>query len=192
MANKIRGLRRGEQIPEGDPRRYVAGHGYVRCRWRVARGQYVEAYEHRIDWESRRVSMAENVHHKNRDPGDNSPGNLVALTTAEHGRGHRRVDDGLAVTLYLEGRTTSQVARLVGCDVGHLSRVLARQGVPARPTSHYHEQRSEQDVRVAVEQSSSSVEVGRRLGVSKITARRLMREYGLPAFTPGRPRDRQT
>ena len=183
----IRQLKSGERLPDGEPRRYATGHGYVRCRWSVGPYQEVEVYEHRIDWSVRAVVEAQHVHHRNHDRSDNSPANLLALSAREHGREHQKIDWDAVVALYLAGLTTTQVARKLKCDAGQVSRILARRGITARATRDYAARREEADVRAAYAAARTSVDVGRILGVSKAVARRMMKECGLPPFPCGRP-----
>jgi hypothetical protein len=76
----IRTLRDTEPLPEGQPRRYTDGRGYIRLRWKVGIETYVEEYEHRIVMDR----PALEVHHKNGVKSDNRPENLQLLTKREH------------------------------------------------------------------------------------------------------------
>lgn len=87
----IRQLKDGDPIPEGTPRRYVNGSGYVRFRWLVGPNEYVEAYEHRL---VKRCPRRLQVHHLNRVRGDNRDENLVVLTPEEHRAAHIEMDRG--------------------------------------------------------------------------------------------------
>lgn len=90
-----RQLQADDLVPDGDPRRYRDGRGYIRLRWLVEARTYVEVYEHRLVMG---LPNAE-VHHENEDKGDNAAGNLVALTKAEHARTHQRHRPGVATGL---------------------------------------------------------------------------------------------
>jgi HNH endonuclease len=85
-AKTIRQLKAGEELPPGEPRRYVSGRGYIRLRWRLGDGSYVEVYEHRVI--DGRVTTAEQVHHKNRNRSDNRPQNLEHLSAEAHSAEH--------------------------------------------------------------------------------------------------------
>jgi hypothetical protein len=182
----IRQLKPGDPLPSGEPCRYPSSHGYVRCRWKVGTRQYVEAYEHRIDWQRGSVVTADHVHHRNHTPSDNSPENLVPLSVEAHGELHRRIDWNAVVELYLGGMTTTQVAKRLQCDPGQVSRILSRQGVTVRTNRDYAARRRAADVRAAYFASSSCRGVGVILGVSKAVAARMMRDEGLPPFPVGR------
>lgn len=83
--SRIRQLKPGEPLPEGEPRRYTSdARGYVRLRWKVGKGEYVETYEHRL---IAGVPPA-HVHHENEDKTDNRPSNLHVLSPEEHHREH--------------------------------------------------------------------------------------------------------
>jgi hypothetical protein len=80
----IRTLRLDELIPTSAPRRYIDGRGYVRLRWKVAVGSYVEEYEHRLV-----VGRPEaDVHHIDGDKANNDPSNLRVLSREEHAALH--------------------------------------------------------------------------------------------------------
>lgn len=82
---KIRQLKPGEPVPDGEPRRYTSDRrGYVRLRWRVGKGEYVETYEHRLI-----AGLPDaDVHHRDEQKDNNDPGNLEVLSKAEHAREH--------------------------------------------------------------------------------------------------------
>ena len=137
MAHRIRYLKAGDPIPEGEPRRYKDPRGYVRLRWKLGKGDYLEAWEHRI---LTGAVDGQHVHHVNRDTGDNSPENLVILAAGEHSKTHaaeRRLDDARIVWAYLDGATTVQIADELGCTPGAVSRVLKRNSVMTRTSTDY-------------------------------------------------------
>src|SRR5215472_15500329 len=121
----IRSLRAGEPIPDGEPRRYENASGYVRLRWKVGKGQYVEAFEHRVVME---LPQGE-VHHLNHDPADNRPENLVVLSEEEHRRLHAdeksvRYLHDTVLQLYAEGLSTLKIGRRLKINNGTVSRIL--------------------------------------------------------------------
>lgn len=131
----IRQLKPGEQLPEGEPRRYKAASGYIRLRWKVGKGEYVETYGHRVDGD--RVTTAAHVHHINRRRDDNRPENLLAVSTAEHGEHHRSVDDEDIRRRYLAGETTINLGRAYGVDPSVISKSLKRTGTKGRHGGQY-------------------------------------------------------
>jgi hypothetical protein len=132
QAGKTRYLRPGEQIPDGEPTRYRAAHGYVRLRWKIGPGEYLEAYEHRV------IAGATSgdglhVHHANHVKTDNDPSNLVPIAPDEHGRRHAEIDLAEVVRLYESGLSTYEIARTMG--IPHAStvwRALSRSGAALR------------------------------------------------------------
>lgn len=140
-------LRSGDQVPPWPPRRYRAGHGYIRLRWKIAPGRYVEAYEHRVI--DGRVTTAEHVHHRNHVRDDNRPENLEHLTAEEHFQEHTAADKARArqaARLYRDGLTTIQVAEEIGVGAPCVSRMLQRQNVATRSKSHYAKPLDEDDI----------------------------------------------
>lgn len=127
----IRQLQPGDAVPAGEAKRYRAGSGYIRLRWKVGVYEYVETYEHRlvagID--------SEQVHHKNRRKDDNSRDNLAPLTQLDHSSAHSRVDLTEAASLYLSGWSLKRLGLKYG--IGHISimRSLKRRGVKMRTLS---------------------------------------------------------
>ena len=184
----IRTLRPDEARPDGEPRRYPDKAGYVRLRWRVGVGEYVEIREHRavlgID--------APHVHHRNHDPADNRPGNLMALTSQEHAAIHaqerRRFDRRRAAQLYAAGVSTPELARIYGVNSSTIYRGLRGFGVALRTIS-------ESIRRVAVDEGGMVAAHDRGMrwgriavefGVSREIVARVMRDRRKP-FSPGRP-----
>jgi hypothetical protein len=180
----IRQLKPGEKLPAGSPRRYIGDHGYVRVRWRLGPGQYVETYEHRVV--DGHVTTAPHVHHRNGIRDDNRPENLEPITPAKHGAEHRTLDWDEICRLYRAGLSTNAVARQVGTDSAHIYRVLVRQGVSIRTTVDYCPQPSHDEVLRAHAASRCAREVADRLGVTITQARRIMRLHGVPSFPNGR------
>jgi hypothetical protein len=164
----IRSLRYDEPLPEGEPRRYRSGSGYVRLRWKVAPNTYVEEYEHRIV--AGRPHPRFHVHHKNEIKHDNRPENLEVLTAEEHLRHHRanaerryapyrskfakykaeraernrqaRAErDRRVASLYADGLTTVEIGRQIGLDASGVTRILQRCGVRVRSKAEHAEGR---------------------------------------------------
>lgn len=106
----IRRIAPGDPDPEGEPKRYANGDGFVRLRWKIGPREYLERYE-RTD-EGRIV--------RTREP-----------------KPQKRIDVARAAELYASGLTQPEVAEQLGCDHGALSRALRRAGVVTRPSNSY-------------------------------------------------------
>lgn len=136
-ARMIRQLRDDESIPTSAPRRYKSSKGYIRLRWRLPDGNYVEAYEHRII----AGRPKGHVHHKNRVTGDNRPDNLVALASQDHVALHaterHKFSRSEAARLYTSGHSTVDIAARFGVNHGTVYRALDKLGVPFRQASDY-------------------------------------------------------
>ncbi len=110
-------------VPEGHPLRMIDGY----------------AMKHRIvmsETLGRWVLPEEDVHHKNEDTGDNSPGNLEVRTTSEHCKMHRpwehlTEESGQKIAMQLQGvwkyRPDVTVERAIELrDMGLGLRTIAR------------------------------------------------------------------
>lgn len=162
----IRALRHDEPIPLGEPRRLKNGAGYIRLRWKVGPGEYVEAYEHRI---VAGAGPGVQVHHINGVKDDNRPENLEVVDPAEHGRRHRTVDLDRAISLYEQGHSTPQVARILGCNPATVYRLLVRNGVKPRSIREsLIDPRIDMDeVRRLKAEGKSNAAIARHLGCSR-------------------------
>lgn len=178
-------MRPGEERPAGEPRRYLAGEGYVRLRWKVGPREYIEVYEHRLVAGN---PAGKHVHHENRQRADNDAANLVALTPGDHRAEHESRYAAQAVDLYESGRSTTDIAKLLGIDSSHVYRLLIRRGVAIR--SRADRRRTALDVpeirRLMRDEGWTPAEIARvyDLGVEQV--RRVLREAGLRARS-GRP-----
>jgi Mor family transcriptional regulator len=185
----IRQLKPGEPLPPGPPKRYKAGHGYIRLRWKIAPRQYVETYEHRLDGDH--VTTAEHVHHKNRRRDDNRPDNLKPLSAAEHAEHHTEEYHRRAhrmAKLYEEGWSTVELSRKFRISTTCVYRRLVDVGVTMRSAE---ERRAE----VPPEQAAEMYMAGRsitslarqyRMDSGRIT--KLIRAGGGVIRKPGRPK----
>jgi len=143
----IRNLKPGERVPEGEPRRYPNGDGYIRLRWLLSPNNYVECYEHRVF--DGVVTDAEHVHHINGVRDDNRLENLKPMEAREHMRSHggkwlpfRNVDAAMKAAiaennrfdrrariqvmekLREDGKTIIEIGEVVGLHPSGVSRYL--------------------------------------------------------------------
>lgn len=181
----IRSLRPGESPPPTEPKRYPNSSGYIRLRWRVGPGEYVEAYEHRVI----AGEPVGQVHHRDHDKTNNDPSNLEVLTPADHARlHHMRHDADEMVRLYADGMSTPQVAAVLGCDAATVYRALVRNGV--KPRSLSESQRVEVDderLTAMHEAGARSTAIAAKLGVSRGKVQTRVHELGLTPHPCGRP-----
>lgn len=150
---RIRQLAPSEPDPAGEPRRYENADGYVRLRWKVAPGEYLERYE--------RTEAG-------------------TLTRTRPPKPQKRIDVARAARLYAEGKTLPEVAAIVGCDHGALSRALRRHGVQARPPNSYHH--PEPDTGEVVRLYTEGLglrDVARKLATSTEKVRRVLLQEGV-------------
>jgi hypothetical protein len=185
----IRQLKSGEVLPEGQPRRYVANHGYVRLRWRVGPREYVETYEHRVDGDY--VTTAEHVHHRNHRRDDNAPENLEPLTSQTHWERHASAKADRCIEFYREGYGTVAIGRIVGLDGSSVYRLLQRRRViqprKVRAAIYTTPLPSDEQLR---EWHAAGVRVGPMVEMAGVCRKRLearLGELGLPRFPPGNP-----
>ncbi len=154
----IRSLRPDEDDPEGEPRRYVSSGGYVRLRWKVGVKEYVERYER-----------------------DDS-GSLVRTIRSRA----KRVDWEEAARLYESGLSQPQVARIMKCNAGALSRALSERGVVIRSTTDYFPSFDDDDVVESYRHGATPEEIAQGLGVGSVRIRRVLRDRGVMR-RPGNP-----
>lgn len=177
----------GDPRPPGPPRRYVSKSGYVILRWTVAPGREVETREH--VWVA--GEPGKEVHHLNHVRWDNAPGNLIALAPEQHRAIHaaeNKALDGQMIALYQAGLGTVQVGRVVGRTAGNVSRVLARNGVKARPSGSWKRADLDEGPILARLRKGERLDaIARDLGLTRMLVERVRREHGIPAPPPGRP-----
>lgn len=127
--SRITQIRSLDEVPQRPPdQRNVEPRGYVRLRWKVGVGEYLECYEHRLV-----AGFPDaHVHHHNEVKDDNSRSNLMSLSNADHQAAHALVDDRRIAQLYLSGLSTQKVAQKIGCDPATAWRSLRRSGTPTR------------------------------------------------------------
>lgn len=187
----IRTLRPGEPRPGGIPFRYPDRAGYIRLRWKVGPGEYVEAREHRA------VAAVDErqVHHKDHNPANNDPSNLVALTATAHARLHaderRTFDLRLAAELYAAGWSTLQIGDHFGVASSGVYRGLQRAGVRLRTAPEAGRLRrldvdADEILRLHLA-GRPAAWIGRTLGCSRAVVARRIKAAGLTPHRPGRP-----
>lgn len=165
----IRQLKPGEDPPSGEPRRYASDpRGYVRLRWRVGKGEYVETYEHRL------VAgvPAADVHHDDEDKSNNARGNLTPMSRSEHARMHGEEQAAKSKRLTEWGGYPSQYA----FDKAQRSK--------ARRESR---ERFAAEICRLQESGMSTVEIGKTVGLDASGISRILRSSGVaPPRRPGR------
>src|SRR4249920_1284711 len=176
----IRVLKAGEPLPDGEPRRFLDRDGYIRLRWRVGPYELVEIREHRAINEPR---SDDHVHHRNHNPSDNRPENLVTLTASEHtalhARERRRWDRERAAHLYDAGLSTTDIAIIYGVNSATVSRGLRAIGVSMRAFANAD--RTEVDEQTVLRLHDAGVRakpIGDQLGVGREVIVRVLREHG--------------
>lgn len=154
---RIRTLGPSEPRPSDTPRRYVNGAGYVRLRWKISRGEYLECYD--------------------RD----ETGQLVREQP-----GRPRIDRAAVVTLYERGLTQPLIAEHLGCSAGQVSRILAAANVPARSPGDYEPIDEELAERLYRDGQSLHF-VARLVGATPGRLRRVLSHRGVRIRPVGRP-----
>lgn len=105
---------------------YVRGNGYIK--------------EHRLVMEivlQRYLTADEIIHHINRDKTDNRPENLEVVDMAEHRRIHNledkiydsKYDLELVRELYLEGKSTREIAEVIGIGKSTVGYYIRKWGI---------------------------------------------------------------
>lgn len=183
----IRSLPPGSPIPDFEPRRYRNSSGYIRLRWRLGPGDYVECYEHRVV-DDHVVAAGVQRHHRNHVRDDNRPENLETLTFAEHRHEHRAADADAVVQLYTEGFSIPQICRLLGRkDTGGTYRILASRGVAMRSSEDYRPPLDRAQISRWHAQGVRAGEMMRRTGRGRVAIYKVFEELGLPRFESRRP-----
>jgi DNA-binding CsgD family transcriptional regulator len=134
------------------------------------------------------VTVAAHVHHVNEVKDDNRPSNLAPLEPAEHAALHGH-DPAPYVALHSQGLNTVEIADALGSNPGTVWRILRRAGVsvPERGVSQRAAVDAAEVERMFAEGMRPAT-IGAALGVSHTPIRRILRERGIPAHAPGRPR----
>lgn len=158
---RIRQLKPGEPLPDGEPRRYVSDRrGYVRLRWKVGTGEYVETYEHRLV-----AGMPDGeVHHGNEVKDDNRPENLHVLDKASHAAEHGARTSRRSKRHIEWGGLKSQQA--FDKQQSRLAREAARREHVAGIAARY-------------KTGETTIDIARSLGVNNSTISRALREAGI-------------
>lgn len=183
----IRTLRPDEPVPEGEPRRYKNANGYMRLRWRLGPGEYVECYEHRF---AMGLPEGREVHHVNRHRDDNDSANLEALTPAEHAAEHAPAWVEAGVQLYAAGRTCDDIAKMAGIGAPAVYRALARRGVRFRTQAEWRRSGIDQEEleRLSRDEGLTRHEIADLVGLSYGQVRNTLRDRGVPSLGRSRPK----
>jgi len=182
-----RTLSRGEVIPVGKPLRYKDENGYIMLRWTVTPTSFETIAEHRVF--DGRVSMAEHVHHINFIRDDNRRENLLEVTVDEHQAIHRAEDRRRhreMKVLYESGKTTTEIADLMGTNHGNVYRALVRRGATIRTATDYAKQLPTQQIIARFTAGEGAKLISRDLGVSYERVIRELESNGIPKRKCGR------
>ena len=185
----IRALRPGEQVPEGVPKRYRNGSGYIRLRWKVGVRLYVEAYEHRVL--DGFVTTAEHVHHKNHDRADNRPENLVPMTAEEHKEEHTSAEAERGremASLYRSGVSIPKLAKKYRLSTTCVYRRIAAEGVPMRTKADYAAVVDADEVAELYRAGRSLTSLASQYRVEPARMTAIIRSTGTQIRKPGRPK----
>jgi hypothetical protein len=212
----IRTLGSNEPLPEGAPRRYRNGGGYIRLRWKVGTNRYVEEYEHRII--AGRPPQWMHVHHVNGDKSDNRPENLLVMTPTDHQHLHdqikrtqdlrygnrralraeawkserqdRREEQLREIKeLYASGLSTIEVGERVGLDNSTVFRKLSAAGVAMRSTTDYAAKVDEVEMASRYEAGRSIPSLAAEYRITGGRVREILSEQGVQIRRPGRPKN---
>lgn len=189
LLRKIRTLRSGEPFPTSEPRRYPDRAGYIRLRWKVGPGEYVEIREHRA---VRAGDESDHVHHINHNPADNRLENLVRLSKHEHAAIHggksRKFNRRRAAQLYEAGLSTPELGRVFGVNAASIYRALRAEGVALRNIGESKRTPIDEDRVIALHDAGwKAGTIGRELGVGREVVARVLRDHGRKPHGPGRP-----
>lgn len=210
MAGTIRTLRHGDLVPEGEPRRYKTGAGYVALRWKTGPDTYVEVREHRLVAGIPPISI--HVQHIDGDKSNNDPSNLRLLSSGEHTRLHmqERTKRGKArdreraarrvareaewveiARRYAAGENTTQLGQAFGLDPSNISRGLRQRGHTLRPGNSRPYTQEEIRAILALDEVGIGTErIAVLLAFDLRRVRETLRNYGRvygPGRRPARP-----
>lgn len=180
-----RRLPRGSWVPLTPPARYRTSDGYVLLRWRVAKGEYVEALEHRVV--DGRIVDSESVHHRNHVRTDNALENLAPLSKSEHGRAHAVTDRQAVAAAYRSGCTTIEIARQFSTHPGNVSRILAEVGVPIRPVGKRRRDVNRVEALRLIREGVPIGRIARQMGCSHGVIDAVRIANGIPSRREGHP-----
>lgn len=166
----IRSIRSMDEVPAGTPRRYRSAAGYVRLRWRVGPGRYVEAYEHRLVMQF----PPADVHHRDGSKDNNDPRNLEPLSRVEHARRHAHIErmrTGRPLRCHRPRANAGARARIAAAKrARRIRREQERSGFVARMAELYTS-------------GLSTIEVGKRVGLSSSNVLLALRKAGVEMRT---------
>lgn len=183
-----RALRHGEPLPNGEPRRYLTSHGYIKLRWKIGPNSYLDIFEHRLVVGRPPDHMQ--VHHINGVKSDNRPENLMVVTPRQHGAEHITFDLHAAERDYLAGMSYPQLSEKYNVDSAALMRGLKKhRGMKSRGIGEAR--RAQVDAALVVDlfrRGWRATWIAEELGCTTAVVRNRLDEAGLGAAgRPGRP-----
>lgn len=161
-SDSIRELTDISDTPNGEPKRYKNAIGYIRLRWKVGKGEYVEAYEHRFVMGLPAKNLE--VHHINHVKDDNRPDNLVILSKVDHAKLHAKLN---------QKKFEAAKAKRNG-----YRSVAAYQKAERRKRRETQRAADYQEMQRLYQQGYSTIQIGEVFGIDSSNVSRHLRQIG--------------